>query len=229
MILSQSVVLWQVRGGIQKIALFPYLVKDQIHIMARTAQIRKVHHYCKTWRSVNAELCKIFLRFFKCSCKNHQALWWNWLSWGPPQERKTQSYLCYRGSLELPASEIAAQISASQSSSNRHISTSTVQRRLGESGLHGRIAAKKPLLKYTNMKKRLAWAKKHDQWTLDQWKSVLWSDESKFEIFGSNHRVFVRRRVGERMISACDSHREAWRRRCDGVWVLCLWHYLWFI
>ena len=106
-------------------------------------------------------------------------------------------------SLELPASEIAAQINASQSSSNRHISTSTVQRRLRESGLHGRIAAKKPLLKDTNNKKRLAWAKKHEQWTLDRWKSVLWSDESKFEIFGSNRRVFVRRRVGEQMISAC--------------------------
>ena len=75
-------------------------------------------------------------------------------------------------SLELPASEIAAQINASQSSSNRHISTSTVQRRLRESGLHGRIAAKKPLLKDTNKKKRLAWAKKHEQWTLDWWKSM---------------------------------------------------------
>ena len=40
-------------------------------------------------------------------------------------------------SLELPASEIAARINASQSSSNRHISTSIVQRRLRESGLHG--------------------------------------------------------------------------------------------
>ena len=44
------------------------------------------------------------------------------------------------------APQIAAQ-NASQSSSNRHISTSAVQRRLCESGLHGRIAAKKPLLK----------------------------------------------------------------------------------
>ena len=35
------------------------------------------------------------------------------------------------------------------------------------------------------------------------WKSVLWSDESKFEICGSNRRVFGRCRVGERMISAC--------------------------
>jgi hypothetical protein len=59
-------------------------------------------------------------------------------------------------SLELPASEIAAQINASQSSD-------TSQRQLFrgdcETGLHGRIAAKKPLLKDTNNKKRLAWAK----------------------------------------------------------------------
>ena len=82
------------------------------------------------------------------------------------------------------------------------ISTSTVQRRLCESGLHGWITAKKPLLKDTN-KKRLAWVKKHEQCTLDWWESALWSDESKFESFGSNHRVFVRCRVGERIISVC--------------------------
>jgi hypothetical protein len=40
-------------------------------------------------------------------------------------------------SLELTEPKIAAQINASQISSNRHISTSTVQRRLCESGLHG--------------------------------------------------------------------------------------------
>ena len=64
-------------------------------------------------------------------------------------------------SLELTAPQIVAQIDALQSSGNIHISTSTVQRRLRESGFHGRIAAKKPLLKDTNKKKRLAWAKKH--------------------------------------------------------------------
>ena len=104
-------------------------------------------------------------------------------------------------SLELTAPQIAAQTNASQSSSNRHISTSTVQRRLCESGLHGWIAAKKPLLKDTN-KKRLALAKKNKQWTLDWGKFFLWSDESKYVIFGSNWHVFERRRVGERMISA---------------------------
>ena len=105
------------------------------------------------------------------------------------------------------------------SQSNRHISTSTVPRRLRESGLHGQISAKKPLLKDTNNKKRLACAKKDEQWVVDRWKSVLWSDESKFEIFSSNHRVFVRKRVGERMIC------EAWRRRCD-VWEMADVYYI---
>jgi hypothetical protein len=45
--------------------------------------------------------------------------------------------LLQRISLELTAPQIAAQINTSQSESNRHISTSTVQRRLRESGLHG--------------------------------------------------------------------------------------------
>jgi hypothetical protein len=77
-------------------------------------------------------------------------------------------------SLELPASELAVQINASQSSHNRHISTSTVQRRLCESGLHGKIAAKKPLLKETNKKKRLAWHKKQKQWTIGWWIFGIW-------------------------------------------------------
>ena len=105
--------------------------------------------------------------------------------------------------IRVTSQMFAAQINASQSSSYRHISTSTVQRRLSESGLHGQISAKKPLLKDTNNNKRLAWAKKHEQRTSDRWKSVLWSGESKFKNFSSNRRVFVRCRVGEWIISAC--------------------------
>ena len=28
--------------------------------------------------------------------------------------------------------------------------------------------------------KRLEWAKAHQNWTVDQWRNVLWSDESPF-------------------------------------------------
>ena len=52
-------------------------------------------------------------------------------------------------------------------------------------------AEKKPLLRKNNNKKRTAWAKRHKEWTLDPWKSVLESDESTFEIFGSQCHAFV--------------------------------------
>uniref|UniRef100_A0AAY4CAQ8 Transposase Tc1-like domain-containing protein n=1 Tax=Denticeps clupeoides TaxID=299321 RepID=A0AAY4CAQ8_9TELE len=87
---------------------------------------------------------------------------------------------------KLSAAQIRGQINATQSSSSRPISRTTVQRRLHKSGLRGQIAAMKPLLRRGNKQERFVWAKKHKERTLDQWKSVLWSDESKFEIFGSN-------------------------------------------
>ena len=89
-------------------------------------------------------------------------------------------------SLELPASEIAAQTNASQSSRNSH---QLFRGDCVKSGLHVKLLQKKPLLNNSN-KNRLAWAKKHERWTLDWWKSVLWSDESKYEIFGSNRCLF---------------------------------------
>ena len=39
--------------------------------------------------------------------------------------------------------------------------------------------------------------KAHKDWTIDQWNKVLWTDELKFEIFRSNRRVCVQRKVGE--------------------------------
>ena len=182
-----------------------------------------------TWRSVNTEHFKSFESFLKCSHKNHQALWWNWLSMrtATGMEDPESPLLQRISSLELPASEIAALINASLSSSNRHLSTSIVQRRLRESGDHGQNHGTKSLLNDINKKKRLAWAKKHKQWTLDQWKSVLWSDESEFDIFGFNHRVFVICRVGEQMISAYVVPTKKLGE--GGVMVVCWWHCQWFI
>ena len=90
-------------------------------------------------------------------------------------------------------------------SSGTTVHPSTVRRSLGRSGLVGRVAAKKPLLHKGNKQKRLQYAKSHKTWDEVQWQNVLWSDESKFEMFGSNRRHYVRRRVGEKYmyIDAC--------------------------
>lgn len=83
------------------------------------------------------------------------------------------------------------------------ISIPTVSRRLKERGLNGCVAARKPLLRHINKLKRLAFAKQHKDWTINEWKNVLWTDESKFEIFGSHRRQFVRRKVSERFHPSC--------------------------
>ena len=68
------------------------------------------------------------------------------------------------------------------------VSTSTVKRQLRDAGLLGRAAKKKPY-----KRKRLRWAKEDRHWT----------DESKFEVFGSQRRTFVRRRTSEKMLEEC--------------------------
>ena len=62
-----------------------------------------------------------------------------------------------------------------------------------DAGLLGRVAKKKPYLRLANKKKILRWAKNR-HWTEEYWKKVLWTDKSKFEVFGSQRRTFVRRR-----------------------------------
>lgn len=62
------------------------------------------------------------------------------------------------------------------------VSISTVRRALHEHSFNSRIAAKKPFISATNQAKRLAFALKHQNLTVDDWKHVLWTDESPFEI-----------------------------------------------
>ena len=83
------------------------------------------------------------------------------------------------------------------------MSLSTVKRRLQMAGLNDRLPGKKPLLRRVNKMKRLRWAKEHKNWTMEEWQKVFWTDESKFEIFGSRRRIYVRRRVAEKLAAAC--------------------------
>ena len=83
------------------------------------------------------------------------------------------------------------------------VSHSIVNRALHKWSLLGRVAARKPLLSLRNVIKRLAFAKKHVKWTKKMWKKVLFTDKSKFELFGTKRRRFVRRFPGERFKKEC--------------------------
>ena len=80
--------------------------------------------------------------------------------------------------------------------------TSTVKRRLRESGLFGRIAT----VQETNVEEAKQSQKMHEDLAIEQWNKTLGTDESNFKIFGSNRRVYVRRRVGERAATPLVSH-----------------------
>ena len=49
-----------------------------------------------------------------------------------------------------------------------------------------------------NRAARLKFAKRHLSWTNKEWEKVVWSDESKFLLFGTDGISFVRRPIGKR-------------------------------
>ena len=73
-----------------------------------------------------------------------------------------------------------------------------------------------PLLKDNSKKKRLAWAKKHEQWTLERWKSVLWVQILDFWFQPQCLCEMQSRWTDD--LRMCSSQREAWRRRSVMVW-----------
>jgi hypothetical protein len=56
---------------------------------------------------------------------------------------------------------------------------------------------KKPLLSAVHRKKRLAFALKYQNWTVEDWKKVIWSDETKINRIGSDGKQWVWKQVGQ--------------------------------
>ncbi|KAG2469162.1 TCB1 transposase, partial [Polypterus senegalus] len=66
------------------------------------------------------------------------------------------------------------------------VSDRTIRRCLSQSGLHGRRPRRTPLLKTNHKKARLEFAKLHVDKAQRFWENVLWTDETKIELFGHN-------------------------------------------
>ena len=79
------------------------------------------------------------------------------------------------------------------------ISWKTLARRQSEAGLGSYIAAAKPSLREPNVALRLQWALDHQHWTIEQWKCVIWSDESSLWVGVNSRRQWVIRPPGERL------------------------------
>ena len=88
-------------------------------------------------------------------------------------------------------------------STGTKICNKTIQKRLHDAKIYGRAARKKPWISEKHRKARLTWCKNRLNWTPVQWGNVLWSDESKFCLFGSKGCQRVWRRSGEALRPEC--------------------------
>lgn len=74
------------------------------------------------------------------------------------------------------------------SDENIYASVETIRNCLKKAGLKSFAKVKKPLLQGRHIKQRLAFALKHQHWTVEDWKRVVWSDETKVNRMGSDGR-----------------------------------------
>uniref|UniRef100_A0A8C5R5N2 Transposase Tc1-like domain-containing protein n=1 Tax=Leptobrachium leishanense TaxID=445787 RepID=A0A8C5R5N2_9ANUR len=100
---------------------------------------------------------------------------------------------------QLSAESIATDL---QTLCGLQISSRKVRRELHVVGFYGRAAASKPDITKCNAKRRMQWCKACRHWTLEQWRCILWSYESRFTIWQSDGRVWVWW-LPERYLSDC--------------------------
>lgn len=77
------------------------------------------------------------------------------------------------------------------------VSKATVMRVLHKNGIRGYRPRKTPLHTNRHLRQRLQFAKNHKNYDSNFWKKVLWSDETKIELFGHNHQKYVFRKKGQ--------------------------------
>lgn len=98
----------------------------------------------------------------------------------------------------------SASSTAQQLPGGRRISEQTVRNRLRDAGLRPYRPYRGPVLTRRHRQTRMQWALQHRQWTLrNNWRHVVFSDESQFLLSRHDRRRRVYRRVGERHAQGC--------------------------
>jgi len=80
---------------------------------------------------------------------------------------------------------------------NQPLSTTTVCRHLKKTGMKAVVKFKRPLLSAKHRKARLDFAMAYKDWTVEDWKKVIWSDETKINRLGSDGCKWVWKKPGE--------------------------------
>ena len=106
---------------------------------------------------------------------------------GRPKKLTTANILYTKRSIRTGKIKNAVQAAKSLSTlNNTTITPQTVRRALKSTGMISVAKQRKPLLVARHRKARLEFAERHLEWTVEDWKKVVWSDETKINRFGSD-------------------------------------------
>ena len=82
-------------------------------------------------------------------------------------------------------------------------SANTIRTTLLRMGVKKYKAIKKPGLRPSNRAARLKFAREHRAWTVEDWRKVVWTDETSVSTAGNSATVWVFRKPGERLHPSC--------------------------
>jgi transposase len=94
-------------------------------------------------------------------------------------------------------------LSQIQQTLNTNISIQTIRHELAKEGVHSCIPRPKPLISEVNKEKRLSWALAHEDWTVEDFKKIVWSDESTYTQFQTSGFRRVMREPSEEFHEDC--------------------------
>jgi hypothetical protein len=80
---------------------------------------------------------------------------------------------------------------------NQPLHVQTVRCSLSTAGMRAVVKKKKPFLSSRHRKARMDFVLAHQHWTVEDWKKVVWSDETKINRLGSDGRKWVWKKAGE--------------------------------
>src|SRR3979490_2601590 len=120
--------------------------------------------------------------------------------------------------------ETTVQVSkALQTITNKPVTAHTVCRHLRSTGMKAVVQEKKPHLSQKHRRERMDFAIRHKDWTLDDWKRVVWSDEIKINHLGSDGRKWTWKRAGEGLSDRLVEGTVKFRGGSVMVWGCMLW------
>jgi transposase len=102
-----------------------------------------------------------------------------------------------------------ADIAGDLSQDGLEISASTVWRVLRKAGYKKTKPTRKPGLTKKMKDERLAWCKEHEDWTIEDWKNVIWTDETAVVLLHRRGGYRIWRKVDEAFVKSCI--RERWK------------------